>query len=72
MGKRAVILAGGQGTRLKPYTIVLPKPLVPVGSLPIMEILLNQLKEAGFTHITIAVNHLAEIIMAYFQDGKKW
>ncbi len=72
MGKRAVILAGGQGTRLKPYTIVLPKPLVPVGSLPIMEILLNQLKDAGFTHITIAVNHLAEIIMAYFQDGKKW
>ncbi len=72
MGKRAVILAGGQGTRLKPYTIVLPKPLVPVGSLPIMEILLNQLKSAGFTHITIAVNHLAEIIMAYFQDGKKW
>jgi NDP-sugar pyrophosphorylase family protein len=72
MQKRAVILAGGQGTRLKPYTIVLPKPLVPVGNLPIMEILLNQLKSAGFTHITIAVNHLAEIIMAYFQDGKKW
>ncbi len=72
MEKRAVILAGGQGTRLKPYTIVLPKPLVPVGSLPIMEILLNQLKNSGFTHITIAVNHLAEIIMAYFQDGKKW
>ncbi len=72
MEKRAIILAGGQGTRLKPYTIVLPKPLVPVGSLPIMEILLNQLKASGFTHITIAVNHLAEIIMAYFQDGKKW
>ncbi len=71
MEKRAVILAGGQGTRLKPYTISLPKPLVPVGSLPIMEILLNQLKLAGFTHITVAVNHLAEIIMAYFQDGKK-
>lgn len=70
--KRAVILAGGKGTRLKPYTAVLPKPLVPVGDSPILEIIIRQLVEDGFTHITIAVNHLAEIIKAFFGDGSKW
>lgn len=72
MSKRAVILAGGKGTRLKPYTIVLPKPLVPVGELPILEIVIRQLKKSGFTHITLAVNHMAELIMAFFGDGSKW
>ncbi len=72
MSKRAVILAGGKGTRLKPYTIVLPKPLVPVGEIPILEIVIRQLKKSGFTHITLAVNHMAELIMAYFGDGSKW
>ena len=72
MSKRAIILAGGKGTRLKPYTIVLPKPLVPVGELPILEIVLRQLKQQGFTHITMAVNHMAELIMAFFGDGSKW
>lgn len=72
MSKRAVILAGGKGTRLKPYTIVLPKPLVPVGELPILEIVIRQLKKSGFSHITLAVNHMAELIMAYFGDGSKW
>ncbi len=72
MSKRAIILAGGKGTRLKPYTIVLPKPLVPIGELPILEIVLRQLKQQGFTHITIAVNHMAELIMAFFGDGSKW
>jgi NDP-sugar pyrophosphorylase family protein len=72
MSKRAIILAGGKGTRLKPYTIVLPKPLVPIGELPILEIVLRQLKQQGFTHITMAVNHMAELIMAFFGDGSKW
>jgi NDP-sugar pyrophosphorylase family protein len=70
---RAVILAGGKGTRLKPYTITLPKPLVPVGGeLPILEIVIRQLVKAGFDHITLAVNHMANLIMAFFGDGSRW
>jgi len=72
MSKRAVILAGGKGTRLKPYTISLPKPLVPVGDKPILELIVLQLKKYGFEHITITVNHFAEIIKAFFGDGSKW
>jgi NDP-sugar pyrophosphorylase family protein len=71
-GKRAIILAGGKGTRLKPYTISLPKPLVPVGDMPILEIIVWQLKKFGFDHITITVNHFADMIQAFFGDGKKW
>jgi NDP-mannose synthase len=71
--KRAVILAGGKGVRLKPYTTVIPKPLVPIGGeFPILEIVIRQLKFYGFTHITIALNHLAELMKAFFGDGKKW
>ncbi|MFA9373717.1 MAG: nucleotidyltransferase family protein [Poseidonibacter sp.] len=70
--KRAVILAGGKGTRLKPYTVVLPKPLMPIGDYPILEVIVRQLKEHGFTHITMAVNHQAEIIKAFFGNGSKW
>lgn len=70
---RAIILAGGKGTRLRPYTTSLPKPLMPIGGeLPILEIVINQLKHHGFNHITLAVNHMANIIMAFFGDGKKW
>lgn len=70
---RAVILAGGKGTRLKPYTTLIPKPLVPIGGeLSVLEIVIVQLARAGFTHITLAVNHLADLIMAYFGNGKKW
>src|ERR1700753_1154297 len=72
MAKRAVILAGGKGTRLRPYTIALPKPLVPVGDTPILEIVVRQLARHGFDHVTMAVNHQAEIIKAFFQDGSKW
>ena len=70
--KRAVILAGGKGTRLRPYTVVLPKPLMPIGEYPILEVIIRQLKQNGFTHITMAVNHQAEIIKAFFGDGSKW
>ncbi len=72
MSKRAVILAGGMGTRLRPYTVVLPKPLMPIGDYPILEVIIRQLVTAGFNHITLAVNHQAEIIKAFFQDGQKW
>jgi NDP-sugar pyrophosphorylase family protein len=72
MSKRAVILAGGKGTRLKPYTISLPKPLVPVGDMPILEIIIRKLTNSGFDHITITVNHMADIIRAFCGDGSKW
>jgi NDP-sugar pyrophosphorylase family protein len=72
MKKRVIILAGGLGTRLKPYTISLPKPLVPIGTKPIMEIIIEQLSRHGFDHITLAVNHQADLIKAYFQDGSKY
>jgi NDP-sugar pyrophosphorylase family protein len=72
MSKRVVILAGGKGARLRPYTIVLPKPLMPIGEFPILEVIVRQLVDYGFTHITMAVNHQAEIIKAFFQDGQRW
>lgn len=72
MSRRAVILAGGKGTRLRPYTIVLPKPLMPIGEFPILEVIIRQLITHGFDHITLAVNHQAEIIKAFFQDGANW
>jgi NDP-sugar pyrophosphorylase family protein len=72
MSKRAIILAGGKGTRLYPYTWVLPKPLMPIGDTPILEIIIRQLVSQGFTRVTLAVNHMAEIISAFFGDGSKW
>lgn len=66
---QAVILAGGKGARLYPYTAVLPKPLVPIGDMPILEIVLRQLKYFGYTRATIAVGHLASLIKAVFNDG---
>jgi NDP-sugar pyrophosphorylase family protein len=67
-----VILAGGKGTRLMPYTTALPKPLMPVGDYPILEILLRQLSTQGFKKITLAVGHLAGLIQAYFKEGEDW
>lgn len=69
---RAIILAGGKGTRLRPYTTLIPKPLVPLGGrYSILEVIILQLRVAGFTHITLAVNHLSQLIMAYFGDGSR-
>ena len=67
-----VVLAGGKGTRLKPYTTTLPKPLMPVGEYPILDILLRQLSIQGFRRITLAVGHLAGLIQAYFKQGQQW
>jgi NDP-sugar pyrophosphorylase family protein len=69
----AVILAGGKGVRLRPYTTALPKPLVPIGdSHAILEIVLRQLAGAGFQRCTIAIGHLGNIIRAYVGDGSQW
>jgi NDP-sugar pyrophosphorylase family protein len=67
-----VILAGGKGTRLSPYTTVFPKPLMPIGDKPILEIIINQLKAQGFKDITMAVGHLSELIMAFFGGGSRF
>jgi NDP-sugar pyrophosphorylase family protein len=67
-----VILAGGKGTRLMPYTTALPKPLMPVGEYPILDILLRQLSAQGFRRVTLAVGHLAGLIQAYFKQGHDW
>ena len=68
---QAIILAGGKGSRLRPFTTNIPKPLVPVDDLPILEIVLRQLRYFGFQDIVLAVNHLAELIMAFFQNGER-
>jgi NDP-sugar pyrophosphorylase family protein len=67
-----VILAGGLGTRLKPYTTVIPKPLMPIGEYSILEVILRQLKSYGTTKVTLSVGYLSELIMAYCGDGKRF
>jgi NDP-sugar pyrophosphorylase family protein len=69
---RVVILAGGKGRRLAPYTLVIPKSIVPIGTTPILEIVLRQLSQAGFTRVTIALGHMAEIIKAVAGDGSRF
>lgn len=69
---RAIILAGGQGTRLRPYTTVFPKPLMPIGEQPILEVIVRQLARNGFDHLTLAVSHQADLFRAYFGEGRKW
>ncbi|MGB9917145.1 MAG: sugar phosphate nucleotidyltransferase [Candidatus Hydrothermia bacterium] len=69
---KAVVLAGGKGRRLEPYSTIVPKPLMPVGDVPIMEIIVRKLVKNGFNEIYVACGHLAELIKSYFNDGKKW
>jgi NDP-sugar pyrophosphorylase family protein len=66
---KAVILAGGKGTRLAPYTFIFPKPLVPLGHQPIIDIIIRQLSSHGFTDIILSVGYLAELIQAYLTNG---
>ena len=68
---KALILVGGKGTRLKPYTITIPKPLLPVGDRPILEIILAQLKNCGITEIILAVGHMSHLFESFFQDGRR-
>lgn len=68
---KAVVLAGGKGTRLAPYTKILPKPLMPIGDMPILEIMLRQMKQAGINEVILAVGHLSGLLRAFFEDGKR-
>ncbi len=72
MSTRAVILAGGKGARLAPYTLVFPKPLMPLGDTPILEIVVRQLASCEFERVTLAVGYLAELIESYFGDGARF
>jgi len=72
MIERAVILAGGQGLRLGPHTAVLPKPLLPVGGVPILEIVVRQLRAAGVQRVTLAVGHLGSLVATHFGDGRRF
>lgn len=69
---KAVILAGGKGARLAPYTKILPKPLMPIGNMPILEVLLRQMQRAGVDEAVLTVGHLAHLLCAFFQDGSQW
>jgi NDP-sugar pyrophosphorylase family protein len=69
VSKKAVILAGGKGSRLGPYTTVLPKPLLPIGDRAILDVVVRQLRRDGFTDLTFAVGHLAHLIQAVFGEG---
>jgi NDP-mannose synthase len=68
----AVILAGGRGSRLYPFTASLPKPLLPIGERPLIELIVRRLALFGATRITVAVNHLADLVETYLGDGKRF
>lgn len=67
---KAIILAGGRGTRLGDYSRVLPKPLMPIGDMPILELILAQIKHAGINDITLTVGYLSKLLRSYFGHGE--
>lgn len=69
---KAVVLAGGKGTRLAPFTKILPKPLMPIGDMPILEVLIRQMELCGVDDVILTVGHLAELLRAFFQDGERF
>jgi NDP-sugar pyrophosphorylase family protein len=69
---KAVILAGGKGTRLLPYTTVIPKPLLPVGDYPVLGIILFQLRHFGVDEVVLAVGHMSQLFQAFFQHGERY
>ena len=69
---KAVVLAGGKGARLAPYTRILPKPLMPIGDMPILEVMLRQMKRAGVGEVILTVGHLANLLRTFFLDGEQW
>src|SRR5215207_11018045 len=71
MSNRAVVLAGGKGSRLGPYTTVLPKPLLPVGDRAILDVVFHQLRSSGFTDVTLAVGYLSHLVEAVMGDGSR-
>jgi NDP-sugar pyrophosphorylase family protein len=68
---KVIILAGGEGKRLNPFTIILPKPLMPVGNIPVLEVIIKQLRKYKLTDITLAVGYLGNLIQSFFGDGGK-
>src|SRR3954447_3244677 len=64
----ALVMAGGLGTRLRPLTFSLPKPLLPVGGQPILEILLRQLRRQGFTRVFVSVGHKGHLVRSYLNE----
>lgn len=68
---KAIVLAGGKGTRLAPYTKILPKPLMPIGDMPILEVILRQMKIAGIDEVVLTVGHLSGLMRTFFQDGQQ-
>lgn len=69
---QAVILAGGKGTRLRPYTTVLPKPLMPIGDMPVVEVIIRQLRAAGFDRLVLAVGYLPHLFRAFIGGGERF
>ncbi len=69
---KAVVLAGGKGSRLAPYTRILPKPLMPISDMPILEVILLRLKAAGISDVILTVGHLSELLRAFFRDGNQF
>lgn len=68
----AVLLAGGRGTRLRPLTVTVPKPLLPIGDESIVEVVLGQLRDAGFDRVVITLGHMARLFAAVIGDGTRW
>jgi NDP-mannose synthase len=68
---QAVVLAGGKGTRLRPYTTLLPKPLMPIGDMPVVEVIIRQLRAAGFKRVVLAVGYLPDLFRAFIGDGER-
>lgn len=68
----AIILAGGKGTRLKPFTMTIPKPLLPLGDVPIVEVVIRQLVAAGVDRIVLTLGHMAHLFTASLGDGSRW
>ncbi len=67
-----VIMAGGQGTRLRPHTEICPKPLLPVSGKPILEHIIERARAEGFAHFVLAIHYLGHMIEDYFGDGSRW
>jgi NDP-mannose synthase len=69
---QAILVAGGKGKRLQPYTLVIPKPLIPLKDEPIMEVIVKQLERAGFNKIHLCIGYMGELLQTYFGDGSKY
>lgn len=70
ISRKAIILAGGEGKRLKPYTLTLPKPLMPVGSYPIIDLVIKYLSKYNYKNITIALNYKGDLIKSFLKNSK--